>query len=608
MLCFFTVVVFSVLVLVGDIVKDKSLPSAIKGKLDLSTVNLYSKKSIPLNGEWSFYWQQLLNPNEITEKNTSIDFISIPGTWNTQKYRGRPLPKHGFASYQLKIKLDKSYERLAIRVPSIGTAYELFIDDELISKGGVVGKTAEESEAKYHPGIFDFTPNQNTITITLKVSNHEFEWGGLWENLRIGLPTELFKQQNAKSFRNAFIVAVFITVCIFNLIQFSLYPINRMPLLVALISASLAIRELEASQLLQFADIYYWEFESSVTLNFLTFAATTPIYMLYFYHSFPKDYNRKAVLLINSVAIAYSILILISPAKLHSSLMPYFQVFMIPVMLFLIFGMILAVVRKRPNANLLFIGSMTLFVFVINDILHSMDIIESLILSSFGLVAFLMCQNYLTYTYFIKAGIKNKQLDKTLTERNQKLEMLSSNLEQQVNQRTAELAKANERLEVLVNEDPLTCLLNRRGLMNYIEQAKQDFDVFKKPFCLILIDFDHFKKLNDELGHDVGDIVLETGGIIMKEMVNKKGYAGRWGGEEFLVLLTDCELAEGKQFAEDIREQIYFDLTSQIKHAVTITLGITQYLENDTIDACLKRTDIALYEGKKLGRNRVISA
>jgi diguanylate cyclase (GGDEF)-like protein len=219
-----------------------------------------------------------------------------------------------------------------------------------------------------------------------------------------------------------------------------------------------------------------------------------------------------------------------------------------------------------------------------------------------------MCQNYLTYTYFIKAGIKNKELDVTLKERNQKLEVLSTTLEQQVSQRTNELAKANQKLEVLVNEDPLTCLLNRRGLMQHINQAKQDFEVFQTPFCLVLIDFDHFKKLNDELGHDVGDNVLETGGIIMKEMVKDKGYAGRWGGEEFLVLLTNRTLDQGKKVAEDIREQVYFDLTSQIKHSVTITLGITECKTGDSIDTCLKRTDLALYEGKKLGRNRVISA
>jgi hypothetical protein len=297
LLCFFAVVVFSVLVLVGDIVRDKSLPSVVKGKLDLSKVSLDQKKSVPLDGDWSFYWQQLLNPKDINEENSSIDYLAIPSTWNTQEHRGQALSKYGAATYQATIKLDKQYERLAIRVPSIGTAYKLYVDERLVAEGGNVALDKNDSIAKYYPGIFDFTPKSDAITITLQVSNHEFNWGGLWESLRLGRPTELFKQQNAKSFRNAFIIAVFITVCIFNLIQFSLNPTNRMPLLVALISVSLAIRELEASQLLQFADIYYWEFETAILINFLTFTATTPIYMLYFYHTFPKDYNRKILIL-----------------------------------------------------------------------------------------------------------------------------------------------------------------------------------------------------------------------------------------------------------------------------------------------------------------------
>ncbi|GBL04290.1 diguanylate cyclase [Glaciecola sp. KUL10] len=605
---FFSVVVFSVLVLVGDVVKDKSLPTVIKGQLDLSKIDFYQTKSVPLDGDWSFYWQELRKPQDINEENSSIDFFKVPSTWNTQKHRGKDLALHGAATYQAEVTLNKQYERLAIRIPSIGTAYQLYIDDQLLAEGGKVAFDAKDSIAKYHPGIFDFSPQSETFTITVLVSNHQFQWGGFWESLRVGLPSELFKQQYAKGFRNSFLIAVFITVCIFNLIQFSLNPTNRLPLLVALISASLAIRELEASQILQFSDIYYWNFEAGVRISFLTFAATTPIYMLYFYYMFPKDYYRSVMIFINAVAITYSLIILLTPSLLFSTFMPYFQVFMIPALLFLMSGIILAVIRKRPNANLLFVGSMMLFTCVVNDILHSMNVIDTLILSSFGLVAFLMCQNYLTYTYFINAGIENKVLDVRLKERNEKLEELSSTLEHQVIQRTSELARANQKLEVLVNEDPLTCLLNRRGLMQHINQAKQEFDVFQRPFCLVLIDFDHFKKLNDQLGHDVGDIVLETGGIIMKGMVKEHGFAGRWGGEEFLVLLTDCEIKEGKKIAEDIREQIYFDLTSQIKHSITITLGITQCRNGDTIDMCLKRTDLALYEGKKLGRNRVISA
>jgi diguanylate cyclase (GGDEF)-like protein len=125
------------------------------------------------------------------------------------------------------------------------------------------------------------------------------------------------------------------------------------------------------------------------------------------------------------------------------------------------------------------------------------------------------------------------------------------------------------------------------------------------PFCILLIDFDKFKHINDHLGHAAGDKVLVQGAqIILKNLRNQDRIA-RWGGEEFLIILPGCHVDGAKIVADKIRVKVRDTLTSSLQHPVSVTIGVAEFAQNDNISRCLKRADAALYRGKETGRDRV---
>lgn len=159
--------------------------------------------------------------------------------------------------------------------------------------------------------------------------------------------------------------------------------------------------------------------------------------------------------------------------------------------------------------------------------------------------------------------------------------------------------------------DPLTGLFNRREMMARMMNEWERQLRKGNPFAVIISDIDNFKLINDTYGHDSGDYVLKMIALIMKDQVRGIDSPSRWGGEEFLLMLVETDLDGGKNVAERIRK--YIENTAFIhkgtKILVTMTFGLSIYQgDDDNIESCIKRADQALYEGKKQGKNRVVTA
>lgn len=605
LLVLMTVILLMVSNLLSENHRDKGYPTAVNGLFDLSSLSLQKTKSIPINGDWKFYSQQLLLASEIKALTDPSFYISVPGVWNNQVVDETTLDGEGYGTHSLNIQLDKEYPQLSLKLPIIGTSYRVYINDELLSSAGVVNEDPSNAQSSYEHKIVNFAPPSNQFTIVVQVSNYGFFYGGIWNEIRIGLPEALQKEQGKIILQSTFMIAIFFTICGFNFIQFSLSTYNNIPLLIACICILLAFRELEQSQILYLVDIFYIPFDWSVRINYLSFYGGIPLALQYFKQSYSGEYNRRVIQIMNAICIGFCLSALLTPISFFSPFMPVFQMFAIVVLLYMTIGIILAVIRKRKHAKLMLIGTVIFLLLAVNDILHNLEIIDSVSLTNFGLVAFVMCQNYVIYSVFIAASRENKLLNTELQQRNKDLETFSMSLEQQVNLRTSELANVNKKLQNLANEDPLTGLLNRRGLMQHIEQAKINYDQNKQPFCLVLIDFDEFKQLNDTLGHDMGDKVLSSSSDVIRESIREVDAAGRWGGEEFLVLIANTGLDVAVEIAERIRNDVAHKISLKVNQKVSITVGIAQCKADESVESCLKRADNALYKGKKRGKNVV---
>ena len=173
----------------------------------------------------------------------------------------------------------------------------------------------------------------------------------------------------------------------------------------------------------------------------------------------------------------------------------------------------------------------------------------------------------------------------------------------------AELEEMNRRLYDRATKDVLTSLYNRRKMTDLIEYEYDRALRNRLPFSIIITDIDHFKKVNDTYGHDCGDEVLKEIAQTLMSLIRKQDQVGRWGGEEFLLLLPETDTKGALTLAEKIRSEIeqssYHCSKTELK--LTMTFGISSFSDEKTDKTVIKEADLALYDGKNNGRNRCIA-
>jgi len=160
--------------------------------------------------------------------------------------------------------------------------------------------------------------------------------------------------------------------------------------------------------------------------------------------------------------------------------------------------------------------------------------------------------------------------------------------------------------EMAIHDD-LTGFYNRSHLMDLIESENNRSVRTGSIFSLVMMDIDKFKKINDTHGHQTGDQVLRTFAAVIRSILRKTDFCGRYGGEEFLIVLTQTDLQAAKLFAERIRdcvENSFFpDLGPDSR--VTVSIGLAEHRTQEDIEKTISRADEFLYKAKKGGRNRV---
>jgi diguanylate cyclase (GGDEF)-like protein len=183
---------------------------------------------------------------------------------------------------------------------------------------------------------------------------------------------------------------------------------------------------------------------------------------------------------------------------------------------------------------------------------------------------------------------------------NSMVEALASAREE-LSRRNDDLLRLNEHLEKLATTDALTDTFNRRRFYELLEDELQRAARYGKVFSLIMLDIDHFKRVNDTYGHIVGDQVLKRLAGVVRESQRVVDRLTRWGGEEFVVLAPETHdaLALAERIRERVREEPFPTVGT-----VTISLGIAEHQKGESGDDVLIRADQALYRAKENGRDR----
>jgi len=184
------------------------------------------------------------------------------------------------------------------------------------------------------------------------------------------------------------------------------------------------------------------------------------------------------------------------------------------------------------------------------------------------------------------------------------------NIINQLSNTNKQLREETNKFRRLSTVDPLTQLYNRFGIDQIVASlAEQNHPETSSNYALIITDLDHFKQINDQHGHDTGDLVLQHIANIIQNKVRKNDFVGRWGGEEFVIIMPGASAKTAMSTAETIRNAVantYIECNNKIQ--LSASFGVSERQPNEDFATCFKRTDNALYKAKELGRNRCVLA
>lgn len=189
------------------------------------------------------------------------------------------------------------------------------------------------------------------------------------------------------------------------------------------------------------------------------------------------------------------------------------------------------------------------------------------------------------------------------------IETYHSELVQELHQSLDSLRTEGEELRGMVSIDALTGVFSRSHILGLFERGINVARQQGKVLSLAMVDLDNFKKINDTHGHVVGDQVLGQVGKKMQQMLRDSDFVGRYGGEEFMIVLCNTAIKDAKRVIERLRKsiadtQLYLDNGMQL--SITLSAGVTELRDEDSQITITHRADEALYEAKRSGRNRII--
>jgi signal transduction histidine kinase len=390
-------------------------PRIVEGSLDLRGWRYIDSETIFLDGEWAFYWEGFLYPTETPPvKLYKTGYFTVPGTWNGYKIKEKELSGEGYASYRLEVAVDKEPAWYGIKLLDLGTAYQLWVDGEMLASNGKISKSSSGFEPEYRPQTTFFKSKGSTIEIVIQISNYIHSKGGPWERIEFGSREQITKSRDTKF---AFDMIIFGALFIMGLYHFGIYFQRKQqtfPLFFGGICIVTAVRVLFTGEF-YFASFFpqtNWEF--IVKIGYITFYLVPPGFALFLSSFYPKEFNKVIQNLSVFLGACFTLIALLTPVGIYSRINVLYEIFVLLLFVYMFYVLIRSVINKREGGLIFIAGFLVLFSTVINDLLSRHEVIDSVYLGPFGLFIFIFSQSIILSRYFSHAFQQAEKLAREL--------------------------------------------------------------------------------------------------------------------------------------------------------------------------------------------------
>jgi diguanylate cyclase (GGDEF)-like protein len=580
------------------------VPKVDNGTIDLRKWEFEKYGPVALDGNWGFVWHQLVSP---PKRNLITDFLPVPQNWKGTTLSGIDITPEGYGTYSVTIRLPKMEQPVAFYLPIIAHACTIWINNKLIFQAGKVSDSREAMVPKIARNVFFLEVNEPQIDLVMQVSNFVHKSGGIDTSILFGPKEQILNLRTKNVFFEAFLTGSLVFMAILHIMIAILFTRKRASLLFAVICLDIALRNLLTGEQLLSYLIPELPWSLEYKLEYLTaFSIAMPLIASFIYDLFPHPQTKHFLTTIIGIGLLCGIFIISSPVHTFSRFLVIFDLLIIVQSIYIAFLLISAMSNRLQGSGILLSGGVILLLASVSDMLFYQQQVNIGPLAVIGFWFFLLSQAFAFSIQFMNSFNKLKRfslnLEWQVEERTRNLQQANLKLQEEIKKK----AEIEEKLRTLSRTDPLTKIDNRYRFNEILDEELRRVNRYGGSLAIIMFDIDHFKSVNDTLGHDVGDRVLISVAQLVENMIRDIDSFARWGGEEFIILTPNNDINGASMLAERIRKTIEFTDFSPIK-SLTSSFGVIQYQNNEDKTSFLKRVDEALYAAKYQGRNRVVS-
>ncbi|WP_316783969.1 response regulator [Pedobacter frigiditerrae] len=381
------------------------IPVAKKGIIDLRTVSFETK--LALNGEWVFYWNQLINPN-VKPNNEGI-MVDFPKKWNDLSINGKQLPAFGYATYKLTLLLPKSKTAFKIDIPDVYCAYRLYLNGNKVAETGKVGTSAKDFIPHWQYNAFDVPAGTDTAVLILQIANYVHSKGGIKKSLYIGEKTNMEMDR-----RYAEAIDLVLTGCLFmgGMFFIGLYLLgnkDKAILLFSLYSIVYCYRIIGVDNYILHTLLPNLDWQFTVRIEYISLYLSIGLFGLYTRYLYPLDVNKTIVKLLCFICFLFGLTTLLLPPFYFTQLITPFLFVTIFCICYTLYIYILSYLNKRSGSGYAMLSSFAMmFVFAIS-LLHYFNIIPQLQALTFcAYVSFFFLQS-LILSYRVSYQLKKSR-------------------------------------------------------------------------------------------------------------------------------------------------------------------------------------------------------
>lgn len=396
-------------------------PSAQEGVLSLNTSEFRQAGMAQLDGDWAFYWQQLLSPAELEAEPSRSSTISIPGLWNKGAIEGVSYDAFGYATLVLTIELPKEKQNYLLKMQSLPSAYKLWANGDVVAENGVVGRDQDSEQPWFSPKVVPIYVDKASLQLVLQISNFHHKEGGVWRSFILATPDHLFDIRDLPVISDAFLFALLFAIGLYYVALFIMRRKERAAFWFGLFCLAIGSRSILVGERLFYGFDIVFSWSTLQRLEHILFFLCLPTFTWFFYYLFPS-YVKKWLPQLSSLICALTIVAtLLLPTYIYAQLSFPYQIFVLLMSAPILFYMVKLVIDRKKGSLLFGLSFLMLFAAVLHDLLYTHFIVHGRPMVQLGVIAFVITQSMILNRRYVQSLSLVEAMTRELKSRNEEL-------------------------------------------------------------------------------------------------------------------------------------------------------------------------------------------